>query len=122
MDVAGLDPPTQSVAGSTTNQMEGVEGEEQSTPINLDNNEQPTTQTQNPSGDANVRDKRVEEEVVLKQKRQKTSKMWEEYDPHFRHMPIDEEWEHVESVCEVLKVCTNIISGSDYPTADLYLI
>lgn len=40
-------------------------------------------------------------------------------------MPIDEEWEHVESVCEVLKVfkvCTNIISGSDYPTTNLYLI
>ncbi|KAL4568270.1 hypothetical protein LXL04_023878 [Taraxacum kok-saghyz] len=41
------------------------------------------------------------------------------------HLPIDEEWEHVESVCEILKVfkdCTTIISGSDYPTSNLYLI
>lgn len=48
-----------------------------------------------------------------------------EYEPLFHHLPTDEDWENVESVCEVLKVfkvCTNIISGSDYPTANLYLI
>ncbi|KAL4564893.1 hypothetical protein LXL04_028969 [Taraxacum kok-saghyz] len=48
-----------------------------------------------------------------------------ESDPLFSHLPIDEEWEHVECVCEILKVlrdCTTIISGSDYPTSNLYLI
>ncbi|KAL4562794.1 hypothetical protein LXL04_026825 [Taraxacum kok-saghyz] len=48
-----------------------------------------------------------------------------EYEPHFRHLPTDEDWANVESVCEILKVfkvCMNIISGSDYPTANLYLI
>nr|KAJ0205486.1 hypothetical protein LSAT_V11C500240100 [Lactuca sativa] len=45
-----------------------------------------------------------------------------EYEPHFHHLPNDEEWAHVESVCEILKVCTNVISGSDYPTSNLYLI
>nr|KAJ0218768.1 hypothetical protein LSAT_V11C300151260 [Lactuca sativa] len=45
-----------------------------------------------------------------------------EYEPHFHHLPTDEDWENVQSVCEILKVCTNIISGSDYPTANLYLI
>ncbi|XP_042752893.2 zinc finger BED domain-containing protein RICESLEEPER 2-like [Lactuca sativa] len=39
-----------------------------------------------------------------------------EYEPHFHHLPNDEEWVHVESVC------TNVISGSDYPTSNLYLI
>lgn len=31
----------------------------------------------------------------------------------------------MENVCEILKtfkVCTNVISGSDYPTSNLYLI
>ncbi|XP_042752697.1 zinc finger BED domain-containing protein RICESLEEPER 2-like [Lactuca sativa] len=48
-----------------------------------------------------------------------------EYEPHFHHLPNDEEWAHVECVCEILKVfkvCTNFISGSDYPTSNLYLI
>nr|KAJ0193893.1 hypothetical protein LSAT_V11C800400750 [Lactuca sativa] len=48
-----------------------------------------------------------------------------EYEPHFHHLPTDEDWENVQSVClilKVFKVCTNIISGSDYPTANLYLI
>ncbi|XP_052627235.1 zinc finger BED domain-containing protein RICESLEEPER 2-like [Lactuca sativa] len=48
-----------------------------------------------------------------------------EYEPHFHHLPTDKDWENVQSVCEILKVfkvCTNIISGSDYPTANLYLI
>ncbi|KAL4564892.1 hypothetical protein LXL04_028968 [Taraxacum kok-saghyz] len=48
-----------------------------------------------------------------------------ESDPLFSHLPIDKEWEHVECVCEILKVfkdCTTIISGNDYPTSNLYLI
>ncbi|CAH1414841.1 unnamed protein product [Lactuca virosa] len=39
-----------------------------------------------------------------------------EYERHFHHLPNDEEWAYVESVC------TNVISGSDYPTSNLYLI
>ncbi|GJR54543.1 zinc finger BED domain-containing protein RICESLEEPER 2-like protein [Tanacetum coccineum] len=49
---------------------------------------------------------------------------YEEYEPHFCHLPSDEDWDNVIAVCEVLKVfkvCTNIISGSDYTTANLYL-
>ncbi|XP_035841262.1 zinc finger BED domain-containing protein RICESLEEPER 2-like [Helianthus annuus] len=48
-----------------------------------------------------------------------------DYEPHFKHLPTEQDWENVERVCEVLqvfKVCTNVISGSDYPTANLYLI
>ncbi|GKC07020.1 zinc finger BED domain-containing protein RICESLEEPER 2-like protein [Tanacetum coccineum] len=47
-----------------------------------------------------------------------------EYEPHFSHLPSDEDWDNVTAVCEVLKVfkvCTNIISGSDYTTSNLYL-
>ncbi|GKB35275.1 zinc finger BED domain-containing protein RICESLEEPER 2-like protein, partial [Tanacetum coccineum] len=47
-----------------------------------------------------------------------------EYEPHFSHLPSDEDWDNVTVVCEVLKVfkvCTNIISGSDYTTSNLYL-
>ncbi|GKE09465.1 zinc finger BED domain-containing protein RICESLEEPER 2-like protein [Tanacetum coccineum] len=47
-----------------------------------------------------------------------------EYEPHFSHLPGDEDWDNVTVVCEVLKVfkvCTNIISGSDYTTSNLYL-
>nr|GFA05696.1 hypothetical protein [Tanacetum cinerariifolium] len=47
-----------------------------------------------------------------------------EYEPYFSHLPSDEDWDNVTAVCEVLKVfkvCTNIISGSDYTTANLYL-
>nr|KAJ0195480.1 hypothetical protein LSAT_V11C700348540 [Lactuca sativa] len=45
-----------------------------------------------------------------------------EYKLHFHHLPNDEEWAHVESVCEILKVCMNVISGSDYPPSNLHLI
>ncbi|GJT26754.1 zinc finger BED domain-containing protein RICESLEEPER 2-like protein [Tanacetum coccineum] len=47
-----------------------------------------------------------------------------EYEPHFSHLPSDEDWDNMTVVCEVLKVfkvCTNIISGSDYTTSNLYL-
>ncbi|XP_052622608.1 zinc finger BED domain-containing protein RICESLEEPER 2-like [Lactuca sativa] len=48
-----------------------------------------------------------------------------EYEPHFHHLPTNEDLENVQSVCEILKVFKvymNIISGSDYPTVNLYLI
>ncbi|KAK9071832.1 hypothetical protein SSX86_008261 [Deinandra increscens subsp. villosa] len=48
-----------------------------------------------------------------------------EYEPHFKHVPTTQDWVNVQHVCEVLKVfkmCTNIISGTDYPTANLYLM
>ncbi|CAH1442265.1 unnamed protein product [Lactuca virosa] len=48
-----------------------------------------------------------------------------EHESHFHHLPNEEEWAHVENVCEifkVFKVCTNVIFGSDYPTSNLYLI
>nr|KAJ0223032.1 hypothetical protein LSAT_V11C200064300 [Lactuca sativa] len=40
-----------------------------------------------------------------------------EYEPHFHHFPNEYEWKNMENVCEILKifkVCTNVISGSDY--------
>ncbi|XP_031277065.1 zinc finger BED domain-containing protein RICESLEEPER 2-like [Pistacia vera] len=45
-------------------------------------------------------------------------------DPHYDCCPDPEDWVRVEKVCEVLEVfntITNIISGSDYPTANLFL-
>ncbi|XP_071699291.1 zinc finger BED domain-containing protein RICESLEEPER 2-like [Rutidosis leptorrhynchoides] len=50
---------------------------------------------------------------------------YSEYEPKFQHLPTNQDWQNVTSVCEILKVfkvCTNIISGSHYPTANLYLI
>nr|GEU68328.1 hypothetical protein [Tanacetum cinerariifolium] len=50
--------------------------------------------------------------------------IYAKYEPHFSHLPSNEDWDNVTAVCEVLKVfkvCTNIISGSDYTTANLYL-
>ncbi|KAJ0908289.1 putative ribonuclease H-like superfamily, hAT-like transposase, RNase-H [Helianthus annuus] len=47
-----------------------------------------------------------------------------EYEPHFKHLPIEDDWKNVKNVCEVLEVfkaCTKITSGSEYPTANLYL-
>lgn len=48
-----------------------------------------------------------------------------EYEPLFQHVPSNEDWENVKNVCEVLKVfkeCTNVISGTDYPTSNIYLM
>ena len=42
MDGTSIEPLAPSVAGSTTNQMEGIEGEEQSALRNVDSIEQPT--------------------------------------------------------------------------------
>ncbi|KAG8377566.1 hypothetical protein BUALT_Bualt08G0046500 [Buddleja alternifolia] len=45
-------------------------------------------------------------------------------DQHYRMCPTDEDWEKVEKVISVLEVfwiTTHIISGSDYPTSNLFL-
>ncbi|KAK8916160.1 hypothetical protein KSP39_PZI022402 [Platanthera zijinensis] len=50
--------------------------------------------------------------------------MYSDMDDHFNTCPTQEEWEKVELVCEILGVfnrTTNLISGSDYPTANLFL-
>ncbi|XP_071712324.1 zinc finger BED domain-containing protein RICESLEEPER 1-like isoform X2 [Rutidosis leptorrhynchoides] len=39
-----------------------------------------------------------------------------DYEPKFQHLPSEEDWDNVTSMC------TNVISGSYYPTANLYLI
>lgn len=47
-----------------------------------------------------------------------------EQDPSYKWAPFVEEWRQDEIVCEFLEVfseVTNIISGSEYPTANLYL-
>ncbi|XP_061347979.1 zinc finger BED domain-containing protein DAYSLEEPER-like [Gastrolobium bilobum] len=49
---------------------------------------------------------------------------YKERDPHYNCLPSIEEWEKVDKVCHLLKKfshATNIILGSDYPTASLYL-
>ncbi|XP_031270899.1 zinc finger BED domain-containing protein RICESLEEPER 2-like isoform X2 [Pistacia vera] len=50
---------------------------------------------------------------------------FKEREPHYNFWPNLEDWEKVEKVCEILKVfnsTTNIISGSDYPTSNVFLI
>ncbi|XP_031247125.1 zinc finger BED domain-containing protein RICESLEEPER 1-like [Pistacia vera] len=45
-------------------------------------------------------------------------------DQHFTSCPLDEDWDKIERVCEILKVsnvATNIISGSEYPTSNRFL-
>ncbi|KAL0387370.1 UNVERIFIED_CONTAM: Zinc finger BED domain-containing protein RICESLEEPER 2 [Sesamum radiatum] len=45
-------------------------------------------------------------------------------DPHYGDCPCPEDWEKVEKVCSLLEVfwdATHIISGSDYPTSNLFL-
>ena len=78
MDGTSVEPVAQSVAASTTNQMEGIEGEEQSAPRNIDSTKQPTPLNQNPSEGATDKDQ-MEEEVIIKRKRKKTSKIWDHY-------------------------------------------
>ncbi|GJV51095.1 zinc finger BED domain-containing protein RICESLEEPER 2-like protein [Tanacetum coccineum] len=49
--------------------------------------------------------------------------MYEVRDPLYKHCPSDDDWEKLESICKTLEAfdaCTNIISGSDYPTSNLY--
>lgn len=45
-------------------------------------------------------------------------------EPHYGFAPSHEDWEKVEKVCKLLEVfnlATHVISGSEYPTANLYL-
>ncbi|XP_031260897.1 zinc finger BED domain-containing protein RICESLEEPER 2-like [Pistacia vera] len=47
-----------------------------------------------------------------------------EKDQHFTSCPLDEDWDKMQRVCEILKVfnvTTNIISGSKYPTSNRFL-
>ncbi|GKB82781.1 zinc finger BED domain-containing protein RICESLEEPER 2-like protein [Tanacetum coccineum] len=49
--------------------------------------------------------------------------MYEVRDPLYKHCPSDDDWEKLESICKTLEAfdaCTNIISGSEYPTSNLY--
>ncbi|XP_073222397.1 zinc finger BED domain-containing protein RICESLEEPER 2-like [Cicer arietinum] len=49
---------------------------------------------------------------------------YKEREPHYNHAPSLEEWNKVEKVCKLLEVfngATHVISGSEYPTASLYL-
>nr|GEV18723.1 hypothetical protein [Tanacetum cinerariifolium] len=49
--------------------------------------------------------------------------MYEVRDPLYKHCPSDDDREKIESICKTLEAfdaCTNIISGSDYPTSNLY--
>ncbi|XP_058203499.1 zinc finger BED domain-containing protein RICESLEEPER 1-like [Rhododendron vialii] len=49
---------------------------------------------------------------------------YSERDLGFAYMPSYEEWEKVERVCQFLEIfndVTNIISGSEYPTSNLFL-
>ena len=45
-------------------------------------------------------------------------------EPHYDCCPSLEDWEKVEKVCSILEVfwtATHIISGSEYPTSNLFL-
>ncbi|XP_019427048.1 PREDICTED: zinc finger BED domain-containing protein RICESLEEPER 2-like [Lupinus angustifolius] len=49
---------------------------------------------------------------------------YKDKEPHYNYAPSNEDWEKVEKVCRLLHVfslATHVISGSEYPTANLYL-
>ncbi|WOL20035.1 zinc finger BED domain-containing protein RICESLEEPER 2-like [Canna indica] len=49
---------------------------------------------------------------------------YKEREPHYKYAPSEEDWKKVEKICKLLEVfnlATHVISGSDYPTANLYL-
>ncbi|XP_028794391.1 zinc finger BED domain-containing protein RICESLEEPER 2-like [Neltuma alba] len=49
---------------------------------------------------------------------------YKEREPHYNYAPSEEDWNKVEKICKLLEVfnlATHIISGSEYPTANLYL-
>ena len=49
---------------------------------------------------------------------------YKEREPHYTYEPSQEDWRKVEKVCQLLEVftlATHVISGNDYPTANLYL-
>ncbi|XP_025617309.1 zinc finger BED domain-containing protein RICESLEEPER 2-like [Arachis hypogaea] len=50
--------------------------------------------------------------------------VYKEREPHYSYEPSSEDWRKVEKICKLLKVfnlATHVISGSEYPTANLYL-
>lgn len=50
--------------------------------------------------------------------------MYKEREPRYLCCPSNDDWLKVEKVCEILEVfdfATNIISGSEYPTSNLFL-
>nr|XP_027093797.1 zinc finger BED domain-containing protein RICESLEEPER 2-like [Coffea arabica] len=50
---------------------------------------------------------------------------YEDIDPGFHYVPSDYEWLQVEEVCRFLGIfheITNMISGSDYPTSNIFLV
>ncbi|XP_058776722.1 zinc finger BED domain-containing protein RICESLEEPER 2-like [Vicia villosa] len=61
---------------------------------------------------------------VVEQKGLKDKTSYKEREPHYDFAPSLEEWNKVEKVCKLLEVfnlATHVISGSEYPTANLYL-
>ena len=49
---------------------------------------------------------------------------YKEREPYYNYAPSEEDWKKVEKICKLLEVfnlATHVISGSDYPTANLYL-
>ncbi|CAH9130252.1 unnamed protein product, partial [Cuscuta epithymum] len=51
-------------------------------------------------------------------------KMLHDRDPRYDSCPLDEDWDKVQKVCLVLEsfwTSTHIISGSEYPTSNLFL-
>ena len=49
---------------------------------------------------------------------------YKEREPHYSYAPSEEDWVKVEKICkllEVFNVATHVISGSEYPTSNLYL-
>ncbi|XP_020978096.1 zinc finger BED domain-containing protein RICESLEEPER 1-like [Arachis ipaensis] len=50
--------------------------------------------------------------------------VYKKREPHYNYEPSSEDWRKVEKICKLLKVfnlATHVISGSEYPTANLYL-
>ncbi|XP_010905610.1 zinc finger BED domain-containing protein RICESLEEPER 2-like [Elaeis guineensis] len=72
----------------------------------------------------NQSDARLKVFFDIAQKLQLKDRKFKDRESHYDHLPEPEDWEKVEMVYEVLKVfniATHVISGSDYPTANLYL-
>ncbi|XP_061350429.1 zinc finger BED domain-containing protein RICESLEEPER 1-like, partial [Gastrolobium bilobum] len=49
---------------------------------------------------------------------------YKKWELHYNYLPSTEDWEKVENVCHLLEVfthATNVMSGTHYPTANLYL-
>ncbi|GJV38316.1 zinc finger BED domain-containing protein RICESLEEPER 2-like protein [Tanacetum coccineum] len=117
--------------GSTSNQMQSrgenrVEVDGQSSQyeheyIILNDMTIPTQDTNQETGERDTVNNNGEDEVELKSKRQKTSKVCgdfiqvalpDEYEPHFSHLPSDEDWENVKAICEEVYKVKQIIDKS----------